>query len=75
MNLNRFGIRARITVGLALILGLAVLSAGQALLHNQTIKYETTEVADASVFLLGPGGRAITGEVLMVDAGYHAVGM
>ena len=36
---------------------------------------ETAEVADASVFLLGPGGRAITGEVLMVDAGYHAVGM
>jgi len=47
VNLNRFGIRARITVGLALILGLAVLSAGQALLHNQTIKYETTEVADS----------------------------
>ncbi len=36
---------------------------------------ETSEVADASVFLLGPGGRGITGEVLMVDAGYHAVGM
>ena len=27
------------------------------------------------VFLLGPGSRAITGEVLMVDAGFHAVGM
>ncbi len=36
---------------------------------------ETSEVADASVFLLGPGGRGITGEVLMVDAGYHAIGM
>jgi enoyl-[acyl-carrier protein] reductase I len=36
---------------------------------------ETAEVADASVFLLGPAGRAITGEVLMVDAGYHAIGM
>lgn len=36
---------------------------------------ETSEVADASVFLLGPGGRGITGEVLMVDAGYHAMGM
>ncbi len=36
---------------------------------------ETAEVADASVFLLGPAGRGITGEVLMVDAGYHAVGM
>ncbi len=33
------------------------------------------EVGDAAVFLLGPGGRGITGEVLMVDAGYHAVGM
>jgi enoyl-[acyl-carrier protein] reductase I len=36
---------------------------------------ETSEVADASVFLLGPASRGITGEVLMVDAGYHAVGM
>ena len=36
---------------------------------------ETSEVADASVFLLGPGGRGITGEVMMVDAGYHAIGM
>ena len=33
------------------------------------------EVGDAAVFLLGPGGRGITGEVLMVDAGYHAMGM
>ena len=33
------------------------------------------EVADAAVFLLGPAGRGVTGEVLMVDAGYHAVGM
>ena len=36
---------------------------------------ETAEVADASLFLLGPAGRGVTGEVLMVDAGYHAVGM
>jgi enoyl-[acyl-carrier protein] reductase I len=36
---------------------------------------ETTEVADAAVFLLGPAGRAITGEVLMVDAGYHVMGV
>ncbi len=36
---------------------------------------DTGEVADASVFLLGPGSRGVTGEVLMVDAGYHAVGM
>ena len=31
------------------------------------------EVADAAVFLLGPSSRAITGEVMMVDAGFHAV--
>lgn len=32
-------------------------------------------VAQAAVFLLGPGGAAITAEVLFVDAGYHAMGM
>jgi enoyl-[acyl-carrier protein] reductase I len=31
------------------------------------------EVADAAVFLLGPSSRAMTGEVMMVDAGFHAV--
>lgn len=36
---------------------------------------ESSEVADAAVFLLGPGGRGITGEIMMVDAGYHTVGM
>ena len=36
---------------------------------------ELSEVADAAVFLLGPASRAITGEVLMVDAGFHAVGV
>jgi enoyl-[acyl-carrier protein] reductase I len=36
---------------------------------------EAAEVADAAVFLLGPAGRGITGEVLMVDSGYHVVGM
>ncbi len=36
---------------------------------------DTTEVAEAAVFLLGPAGRAITAEVLMVDGGYHATGM
>jgi enoyl-[acyl-carrier protein] reductase I len=35
---------------------------------------ELGEVADAAVFLLSPASRAITGEVVMVDAGYHAVG-
>ena len=36
---------------------------------------ETSEVADAAVFLLSDAGRAITAEVLMVDGGYHSVGM
>jgi enoyl-[acyl-carrier protein] reductase I len=36
---------------------------------------ETSEVADAAIFLLGPAGRAVTAEVLMVDAGYHAMGL
>jgi enoyl-[acyl-carrier protein] reductase I len=36
---------------------------------------ETAEVADAAVFLLGPAGRAVTGEILMVDGGFHAVGV
>ena len=35
---------------------------------------ELGEVADAAVFLLSPASRAITGEVLMVDAGFHAIG-
>jgi enoyl-[acyl-carrier protein] reductase I len=33
------------------------------------------EVADAAMFLLGPAGRAVTAEVLMVDGGYHVTGM
>jgi enoyl-[acyl-carrier protein] reductase I len=36
---------------------------------------ETHEVAGAAVFLLGPAGRAVTAEVLMVDAGFHAMGI
>ena len=36
---------------------------------------DQSEVADAAMFLLGPASRAVTGEVLMVDAGYHAVGL
>jgi enoyl-[acyl-carrier protein] reductase I len=36
---------------------------------------ETAEVAEAAMFLLGPSGRAVTAEVLMVDGGYHATGM
>jgi enoyl-[acyl-carrier protein] reductase I len=36
---------------------------------------DTAEVAEAAVFLLGPAGRAITAEVMMVDGGFHATGM
>jgi len=36
---------------------------------------ELAEVADTAVFLLGPASRAITGEVIMVDAGYHVTGI
>ena len=36
---------------------------------------DTAEVAEAALFLLSPAGRAVTAEVLMVDGGYHAVGM
>lgn len=36
---------------------------------------DTSEVADAAMFLLSDAGRAVTAEVLMVDGGYHATGM
>jgi len=36
---------------------------------------EVSEVAEASAFLLSDAGKGITGEVLMVDAGFHATGM
>lgn len=36
---------------------------------------DTEEVADAAIFLLSAAGRGVTGEVLMVDAGYHVTGM
>jgi enoyl-[acyl-carrier protein] reductase I len=36
---------------------------------------ETAEVADAAMFLISSAGRAVTAEVVMVDAGYHATGM
>jgi enoyl-[acyl-carrier protein] reductase I len=36
---------------------------------------EGAEVGDAALFLLGSAGRGVTGEVMMVDAGYHVVGM
>ena len=36
---------------------------------------ELGEVADAALFLLGSGSRAVTGEILFVDAGYHVTGI
>jgi enoyl-[acyl-carrier protein] reductase I len=36
---------------------------------------ETGEVAEASAFLLSDAGKGITGEVLLVDAGYHVIGL
>jgi len=36
---------------------------------------ELAEVADAAMFLLGSGSRAVTGEILLVDAGYHVTGI
>ena len=36
---------------------------------------ELAEVADSAIFLLGPASRAITGEIVFVDAGYHVHGI
>jgi enoyl-[acyl-carrier protein] reductase I len=36
---------------------------------------ETSEVGEAAAFLLSDAGKGITGEVLMVDAGFHVTGM
>jgi enoyl-[acyl-carrier protein] reductase I len=36
---------------------------------------DTSEIADAAIFLLGPAGRAVTAEILMVDGGFHAMGV
>jgi enoyl-[acyl-carrier protein] reductase I len=33
------------------------------------------EVADAALYLASPLAGAVTGEVLFVDAGYHAMGL
>src|SRR5436305_14393535 len=35
---------------------------------------ELDDVAEAAMFLLGPASAGVTGEILMVDAGYHAMG-
>jgi enoyl-[acyl-carrier protein] reductase I len=36
---------------------------------------EASEVGDAAAFLLSDAARGITGDVLMVDSGFHATGM
>jgi enoyl-[acyl-carrier protein] reductase I len=36
---------------------------------------DTSDVAAAALFLLSDAGRAVTAEILMVDAGFHAVGI
>jgi enoyl-[acyl-carrier protein] reductase I len=36
---------------------------------------EASEVGDAATFLLSDAARGVTGEVLMVDSGYHILGM
>jgi enoyl-[acyl-carrier protein] reductase I len=36
---------------------------------------ESSEVGDTAAFLVSHAGRGITGEVLLVDSGYHIVGM
>jgi enoyl-[acyl-carrier protein] reductase I len=36
---------------------------------------DQSEVADAAMFLLSPASRGVTGEVMMVDSGYHVVGL
>jgi methyl-accepting chemotaxis protein-1 (serine sensor receptor) len=45
--INGLGICARMTVGLSLILRLAVLSAGNSLYQNRSVKYESGEVASS----------------------------
>ena len=36
---------------------------------------DTAEVADAALFLLGPSSRAVTAEILFVDAGFQVMGI
>ncbi len=45
--------------------------------YNSPLKRTVTieEVGDSALFLLSDLGRAVTGEVMHVDSGYHVVGM
>ena len=57
MNLNDFGIRARITAGLALILFLAVMSTAISLKNNVSVKYESGEVGGSWIPAIDNLGR------------------
>jgi enoyl-[acyl-carrier protein] reductase I len=45
--------------------------------YNSPLRRSVTieEVGETAVYLLSPMSRAVTGEILHVDAGYHVVGM
>jgi enoyl-[acyl-carrier protein] reductase I len=45
--------------------------------YNSPLRRTVTidEVGDSGLYLLSDLGRAVTGEILHVDAGYHIVGM
>jgi enoyl-[acyl-carrier protein] reductase I len=45
--------------------------------YNAPLRRTVTidEVGDSALYLLSPLSRAVTGEVLHVDSGYHVVGM
>ena len=81
-DLGPRGIRVNaISAGPIKTLAAAGISGFRDMLHHHEekalLKRNVTadEVAAAALALLGPLGSGITGEVLHVDAGYHAVGM
>ncbi|MDD5031365.1 MAG: methyl-accepting chemotaxis protein, partial [Rhodoferax sp.] len=57
MNLNQLGLRARITLGLFMILVLAILAVGNTLWQNQRIKYESGEVVTSWIPAIENIGR------------------
>lgn len=63
------------TLASAGIPGLSTMLAAQKERAPMRRGMELGEIADAAVFLLTDASRAITGEVLMVDGGYHVVGI
>ena len=63
------------TLASAGIPGLSMMLAAQRERAPLRRGMELGEIGDAAVFLLSSASRAITGEVIMVDAGYHIVGI